>query len=543
MEVRNITIIQLDGPTELIASAACINGLRKIYPEAALSLVIPQKMLELAAFIDAQIIIPINDNPDQSPNLPIDTSNQTDILINLSLSERSCIVGDLFQTKNRIGAQLGENKEICLDDGWTRLYRAFTNNPSEPNDLHLIEILTAISGAQWSDPDHSLLINPESQLSAKQYLKPEEHIKVAINISNIPDETITCLIETLHQNEFKVHFYFLGTLKDRATANRIAEKLLPQKDCYTNLAGKASLSEMVSLHQLCDIAIGGPGLCALAASGFGTLNISYIDSKTENFHCVPYGLGHLIIRPESENASENIGFLIAEIIAHAICNNNGVVPSPKEWQAFFDTKIEAYISKITVHLTALQTVNSEKGARSEISLVPMLFSGVSATDLMRKINRLVWNQILHEVESIHINGDMLKNDSLESLSTLLPSLEALSKACSFGIRYTNSIRDAITQGNLSEAQKLSDKLPGVDELISSLGQADERISTITNYFFINQEQIFDIDPLAVSEKMLLCYTLLSHQAMFVLSLYHKLLNDTFDETKTRKIISEVETNG
>jgi len=242
-----------------------------------------------------------------------------------------------------------------------------------------------------------------------------------------------------------------------------------------------------------------------------------------------------------------LGALLSEIIAHAITQNNGNMPTPQQWQAFCDGRIEEHIGKIRIHLTAPTSINSEKGTKTSLQLLPLLFSGYTSNDMWREFHRSIWENILDDTETNHNKTD-LKEDAITALSSITPSIEALSKACAFGMRYTNSIRDAIIDGTLPTAQEHSAKLQEIDELILSLSESECRIGSFINYFFVNQEQIFDIDPLAVSEKMLLCYTLLSHQAMMVLDLYRKLLcriNEAIapQDSAPRMKFFEVDANG
>ncbi len=531
MDVRNIVVVQLDGPTELIASAQAIFGLKQRYPDSTVTLITSPQTYELSQFVPADHCV----TPETF------TNPQTDLVVNLGLSELSCSAASNVQAAARLGGYLGSDKQTCLDDGWSRFFTAIKHS-SEPSDFHLVELLSSIAAVQWTDPD--LLLNtatPAAETACK-YIHKHEHIKVAVSLGVIPEHAIAKMVQVLYECGFLMHFYFVGTLKERSAAQKLISGLGDAAVACTNLAGKTSVAELVALHYVCDISIGSQGATAIASSGFGTLNLCYLNPEDQHFTEIPYGVGHLLFQPENDGLDDaSLGELFAEILAFAVTKNDGSAPTINQWRNFFDDRISEYIGKLRVHISTLMTEASNEANKAVPALHPLLFSGYTSNDILRIFQRLSWESILNEVEINTPEVDLLEKTTLSELNTLVPSLEALVKACSFGIRYSNAIRECIETAKIETAQESGNKLQEVDDLIRSLSDSDSRLFSLIKYFFINQEQIFDIDPISVSKKILLCYTLLSHQAMLLLDLYRGLLGKLIDTS--RPYTKEAEQNG
>jgi ADP-heptose:LPS heptosyltransferase len=541
MDVRNIAVVQLDGPVELLASSSAILGLKKTYPGSEVTLINSAKTSELSSFIPADRYLIADDLCGKIPSLDLSAVEDIDLLVNLGRSEHSCSIASQISAKKKLGPYWNEEKKVCLDDGWTRFYEAMSRS-NEPSAIHLIEMLSSIAGVQWANADHTLNISDEVLDAARAHLKSHEHIKVAILPDSTPNEAIRHAIRTLHECGFQIHFYIIGTLKERAAAHEILDGLADAAVCCTNLTGKTTLAELISLFYLCDMAISGQGLGAIAACGFGTLNLCCLRENENSYPLVPYGMGHLVFQTENGFSDYSaLGDLFAETIAYAVTKNNGNTPERVQWQEFFDLRIEEYIGKLRTHISTLVNIEHNKVTKAEPVLHPLLFSGFTSNDVLRNFHRRSWENILNEIEISHSDYEPIAHETIADLNGLTSSIDALVRATSFGIRYANQIRDCVINGNLSAAQDSGQKLQDVDDLIRRLAESDPRLQSIVNYFFINQDQIFDIDPLSVSKQILLCYTLLSHQGILLLGFYRNLLGRVTTQGTIKN--AEAEING
>ncbi|NUM87897.1 MAG: hypothetical protein HUU37_01710 [Bdellovibrionales bacterium] len=531
MDVRSIAIVQLDGSAELIASAPAVLAIRDRHPKSRIHLVTSRRLLEVADLISG--IDHVAASGAAAPE-------KIDLLVNLGFTGESLLAAQRLASPECIGPRLNQDSAIILDDGWSRYHEAVVP-AGHVNPFHRAEILASVAGLQWRDPDFALSCRAEEALgAASRFFSNEPHIKVAVTPGALRYDECRELVTLLRNSGFRLRFYFLGILKDRQKISSLIRELGPDGDCCANLAGELGLRDTALLSQGCDVMIAPPGTEALLSSGFGTLTICPMERDERSLLDLPFGQGHLCVQAEAEGQSR--GGVIAEAVAHAITANGGNPPTFSQWRNFFDTRIDEHIGKTRVFLTARSVVEDVgSGAKSELRLFPLVFSGANLEDSSLLFSRIQWESVLNEIHVSERSLEHPQESTLTALQALAKPLGHLSELAIYGQRSASLVANHIQNNRPEEANKEANKLQEIDELIRSISRSAPILAPISSYFFINQSQIHDVEPMGVAEKMRLCYVLLQHQAMLMIDLIAKSADpaETGDRRVGERIAGEV----
>ncbi len=506
MDIRSIAVVQLDGPSELVSSAPAVAALRHRFPKAQIHLVTSKKLLEIADLI-----------PETSSVMESGKENiKVDLRVSLGFTGESLIAASRIECAESIGPRIDSAGGILLDDGWTRYHESVVS-PCALNPFHRAEVLTSVAGCQWIDPDFYLRASADEVLSVSaKYFSSAPHLKVAVAPGALENDESEELIHLLRDGGFSVRFYFLGTLKDRPSITSLMRHLGPAAEACSNLAGEISARESALLSMACDVMIAPPGTDALFSSGFGTFTICAMPRTLNTYLDIPYGQGHICV--QSEDGAPR-GRAVAEILAHAITANNGNPPSLGEWQAFFDERIDEHIGHVRIFHSARAVTNYGSGrTKSEMQLFPLIYSGASHTDAELLFSRIQWESVLNECESSGRDLGLLQDAEVAPLKEAARPLQHLAELSMHGQRCSVRVASLIRDGRAEQANAEANKLQEIDELIRSLAGTAPALAPMARYFFLNQSQIFDLDPLDVAEKMRLCYVLMQHQAMLLIDL-------------------------
>lgn len=511
-EVKKLAVVQLDGRNELLLSLPAINGLKKRYPKAKLTLIVSTECNELVRLLnDVEEVILVD-----TKHLADSTPSQTayDLTVNLSFSDAGIVYSSLLTSYKLLGTDISGDKNPLFLSPWA-VYNESMIAESKLNPFHRSDIYKAIAEVQNENCEHTLTAPDSLMDEAKKYLCSEEHLKIAIAVDALSLKEFSHLVPLLRERLPSSKLYFLGTLKSKAKADEILTAVGNGDSYCVNLCGKLSLDVTAAFLRMADILVDTEGELSYIASGYGTFTITIGHEETHTTDTCVYSHGHLIVARLGNLDCSNI---LAEILEYTAKANSGSIPSPEQWQSFCDECFDAYSQSATIHITQRISNREEAPNFSESTLVPLMYMGADHADCIRTFYKLLWYHELEGRNETIYGFDVFHETTLEQLTKLLKPLEQLYELAAFGHKYCSFIKKDLVEKNYEKAKVNSAKLQDVDTLIDLMADSHQNLTPVINFFQVSQSQIQAREPIAVAVETTKLYLSLQHQVLILLEL-------------------------
>lgn len=413
-------------------------------------------------------------------------------------------------------------------------WRAYQDGPAgavEGNPYHRVDLLRKVVGADLTDVNFELL-PPECDTRAlpESLVSGNEGLRVALSVGSLEDAELEAILQGISTLGFPREVYLVGTIKDRKKSSQITSHRDGQLAIH-DLCGHLSLSQTAYVLRHADVSISGPGAPALISSGYGTFTICVDSNPKRGPLDYPYGHGHLVIQSvASQDLAASLAPVVQGILAYAVSANSGNVPTLDQWQAFADSQIDTLLGKI--RLLATQRIELVLGGESrltELHLRPLIFLGFEASDVMETFYRLLWEHSLNARTLTSEALDILHQDCIPTITSLLSPLEKLFELSRFGQNYSLLVKSALATGNIELAQVESAKVQEVEELIFRLGESFPALSPLCRFHSQCQNFIPELDPVSLAEEMSDIFADLQSRVLVVLDLAKTLFHTTFEK--------------
>jgi hypothetical protein len=456
-----------------------------------------------------------------------------EIYFQLGNSETSLALSSRISAENYFGAHY-KGGHLILPNDWDAYALQLSQNATY-NPFHIAELLKNTAGLTATETDFELNAPPQLQAGVQKHFAETPHIKIGIALEGQNPEELLAIVSATLALDLRLKIYLLGTVKDRRISSSLLETI-PDKTRVVELTGRLGLRETAALAQACDIVIAPPGLISTLAAGFGTFCITLDSTAGEANHHYPYGHGHLVVQRNRESfTTEQFGFFVSELVTHTILGDEGNIPNQQNWQNYFDTRVNAWLTKVRVYITQrVQHQLSDGTTRTDLKLHPLIYTGATAADCLRSFYRLLWEQTLNGFNTTTHELDVLENQSITVLASLLTPMEQLCELMLFGQKYTSLIAGDVAKGNVENAKLNSARLQEVDDLIRVFSNTHPYLAPICHFLFSKHAQGRSTAISDIAAELSSAYRGSQLQVLILLDLYKSLFQNTYDQ-ETRSL--------
>ncbi|MGZ3694375.1 MAG: hypothetical protein ACXWQO_09340, partial [Bdellovibrionota bacterium] len=399
------------------------------------------------------------------------------------------------------------------------------------NPYHHVDLLRKIISADLVDVNFELL-SPQandSELPAS-LLSGEEGLRIAICVGSLETAELEAILQGISALSFSREVFLVGTIKDKKKSSEVISHWDGQLAIH-DLCGRLSLNGWAQVMRTADVCLTSPGSSALMSSGYGTFVVCFDNNPARGPLHYPYGHGHLVVQAAAgQDFCASLALVTGDILSYAVSANSGSVPTLDQWQSFADARLEHYLSKIRLHATQrIETILGEGKSLTEMYLRPLVYLGSEAGDVMETFYRLLWEHSLNARTLTSNDIEILHQDTIGSLRSLLTPLEKLFELSRFGGNYCLLTKQALAAGNIERAQEESAKLQEVEELIGNIGNAFPLLSPLTSFHVKCQSHIPDLDALSLADEMSEVFSDLQSRVLVMLDLAKTLFHTTFQK--------------
>ncbi len=529
MEKNLVVVSNLDNPELLLHSVPCLRAIQKTHTDAEICLVISEHSEELCEILPAGFTIHCVENADTAN---VDAISKPSVYYQLGSSEQSLALSAKIKGETNVGAHYISG-ELRLENDWDA-YIAQLQTSTQYNPFHRVELLRNSANQIGIESDFELVAPTDLQIGISKYFQGE-HIKLGIALDGQNPEELRAAIQSILQLDLRLKIYLLGTVKDRRLSNTLMESIASPSR-VVELTGRLGLGQTAAFAQACDIVIAVPGLFTTMAAGFGTFCIALDSTQGESCINYPYGHGHLIVqRNHAALSTTEFGDLIADLVAHAVLGAEGNIPNQANWENYFDGRVDSILGKVRVFITQrVQEALSDGSTRTDLKLHPLLFTGATSNDCLRSFYRLLWEQTLSGYNISTHEVDILEEQTLGTLTTLLTPMEQLCELTLFGQKYTSMVAANIASGELDTAKLNSNRLQELDDLIGVFANTHPYLAPICQYLFIRHGQSRAATVPEIASELAAAYRGAQLQVLILLDLYKSLFQNTYDQ-ETRSL--------
>ncbi len=291
----NITVRLPNWMGDLVMSAAFIQQLKQLYPDAKIQAIVKDNLSELATLIPCiDIITPFakQDHPGLGAIkqfAKVYAAHPSDIFFCLPDSFSSAWMAYYFSSSHRIGYKK-ELRQLLL-----------THSYKKPKGLHRVEeyirLLELYSGARLK-ATHIKLNSPTNEETTKTYRKKMVfHFKSAASSRSLSVEKTAEIIRTILDNKAQ-QIVLIGSNEEKPFADEVIKTL--NSSMVLNLAGSLSLLELAALLKNASLLLSVDSGPAHLANAFGTKTIVLFGPGNKK-NTAPYNDKKLhIIRSDKE---------------------------------------------------------------------------------------------------------------------------------------------------------------------------------------------------------------------------------------------------
>lgn len=402
---------------------------------------------------------------------------------------------------------------------------------AEGNPYHHIDLLRKVVGADLVDVNFELIApSTDTSIFPPGLLSGEEGLRIAICVGSLEISELEAILQGISSLTIPREVYLMGTVKDKKKSSEIVSRRDGQLAIH-DLCGRLTLTQFSQVLRSADVCIAGPGSSTLLSSGYGTFTVCFDNQPKRGPLHYPYGHGHLVIQSTAEqDFAASIGLLTREILEYAVRANTGSVPTLDQWQAFADSRLDEYLGKIRLLATQrIEIVLDEEKRLTELYLRPLIYLGSEASDVMETFYRLLWEHSLNARTLTSEDIEMLHQDTVASICTLLAPLEKLFELSKFGHSYCQLVKKALTAGDVGLAQQESSKVQEVEELVFKLSESFPALSALCAFHGKSQAHIPELDAVDMAEEMSDVFADLQSRVLVVLDLAKTLFHTTFQK--------------
>jgi hypothetical protein len=417
-------------------------------------------------------------------------------------------------------------------------WRTYSEGPAKAeagNPYHQIDILRKVAGLDLEDVNFELLApqNATTDLPPS-LLTGEEGLRVTLCVASLETSELEAILQGISALPFPREVFLVGTIKDKKKSSELISHWDGQLAIY-DFCGRISFSGLAQVMRSTDVCITAPGASALLSSGYGTFTLCLDNQPGRGPLNYPYGHGHLVAQSVTDqDFCATLALLVGEVLEYAVSANTGNVPTLEQWQAFADSHLDAYLSKVRLHATQrIEILLGGEQSLTELYLRPLIYLGSEITDVMETFYRLLWEHSLGARTLTSEDIQILHQDTVASMRTLLNPLEKMFELSKFGHNYCQLVKKGLESGNMENAQDSSGKLQEVEELIFSIGNSFPQLAPLSAFHQKCQAHIPDLDAVSLADEMSEVFSDLQNRVLVILDLAKTLFHTTFQKEQAR----------
>jgi hypothetical protein len=403
------------------------------------------------------------------------------------------------------------------------------------NPYHRIDLLRKIAGLDSEDTEFSLptFSDTDDELPAQLFVGAGP--KIGICLSSLDVEDAKAAIAEVFRSKPGCEVFLLGTLTDKRKSQLLLEIEEKNADRMFDLCGRMSPRALARVLQLCDLAILGAGASALLASGYGTFCVC-IQRQELNLD-LPYGHGHIILRPEDQWNPEIFANLLGEILSFVFQSQSP--PDDNAWIDFAEARLHNYLGRIRLFQQQRIELRFSGGSFTlEMYQKPLIYFGANYLDAVRCLHRLMWEKTIADRTITTQELSILHDETIPLLSHELSNLKNLCELASFGLQYSLQVGRALERGDIAQAKIQSEKLQEVEDLLHSIGAKSVLCLPMTTFHQTRQAMLPNTMPLQLALEMQDQFSNLKLRGIIVLDLVQNLFRSTVGKGQEPEISSE-----
>lgn len=423
------------------------------------------------------------------------------------------------------GAEVIEGAQENVD--W-KAYLQMATSLERGNPFHQIDLLRKVAQVDTIDVNFELAA-PEATQNLPDALLEANGVRIAVCTASLSAEEVEAILEGVSQLNGPAEVFLIGTVKDKRVSSQL-QKTWDGKLSIHDLCGHQSFSANAAILRNSDIAMVGPGVHALLSSGYGTFTICIDENPARGPYHYPYGHGHLLIqRAVNHTVTTSLTPIIKGIVNYALSANSGNVPTLEQWQEFADSLIFEFLGKVRLMATQrIEVILKDQGSITELYQRPLLFTGSEIYDLLQTFYRLLWEHSLQQRSITTYDLQILHQDSMPILCDMLKPLEQLYELGNFGKVYSGYVRESLSAGDIEKAQRESERLQEIEELIHALVGTQPYFAPLCAYHQQRQNLMDAENPLQLSDEMASLFSDLQSRVLVMLDLARSLFHTVFE---------------
>lgn len=405
------------------------------------------------------------------------SSQDIDVLINLSFSKTSNYLAGLISAKNKVGPYFDNKNNIQIHDKWSQfLYSNVMTGPMNP--YNLVDLFKNIVGVI---PKNKLTLATEFKKKNKVILHPfasqkRKHWKSSKWVE---------IIYKLSKNKPDLKISIVGSQKDLKETNEILNNPLLRsvKDKIIVLAGKLNLEELYNSFDDRTLFVGHDSMVGHLAASKGVQCMTLSLGNVRPSETTPYGEKNYNLAPKTKcfpcfpqdecnffQCHADIPYQVVVSSIEELCDSGKITE---------DNLIKASSS---FHLNSVDIFESSFSKKGYFQLKNIISINPSTQAIMKDFYKISWLYIFNQVEEFGAYSKLSKKTHSEIL-VIMGGLQHLFELSEFGKKYSRYILEEISSQtpNLVKMKEYSAKVDEIDSLLQVLKANYPILSPIVDY--------------------------------------------------------------
>jgi len=451
------------------------------------------------------------------------SSENIDVLINLSFSKSSSYLATLISSKHKIGTFFDLSNKIQINDKWSQLVYSTVMRGSL-NPFSIVDIFKNIIGIKSSKKNpHSRLMSARNNTIIMHPFASQERKAWRA------EKWVEVIYRTLKDND-SYNIQIVGAKNEILKSQLIIENPLLKSfgNRIQNLTGKTTLAELSMELKKAKLFVGHDSMVGHLAALNETTTLTISLGSVRPHETTPYHSFAYNISPRTKcfpcfpTDSCSFNQCHHDIPYQIVTSSIKQLIDQKEITAQW---LKGSISSF--HLSSVNFYRSEF-INGQMYLGRLIDNQFDTPDIFRNLYRIAWSFVINNAEE-KLPYPKLSNHTHKDLLDALTGLQHLFELSEFGKKYSRYILEETSSEtpSITRIKEYSKKIDEIDQLQALVQKTSPSLAPIIDYFAVRKANLFGDNIVKLTESSYYAFEESAH----LVSILFELIENTILEHK------------
>lgn len=451
------------------------------------------------------------------------SSENIDILINLSFSKSSSYLSSLIKSQHKIGAFFDFQNKMQINDKWSQILFATVMRGSL-NPFSLVDLFKNIIGIKSTEHksahenlkarSNTVVIHPFASQERKAW-KAEKWVEV--------------IYRTLKEND-SYTVMIVGAKNEVLKSQMITENPLLKSFSgrIQNMTGKTTMAELSEELKKAKLFVGHDSMVGHLAALNKTTTLTISLGSVRPQETTPYHANAYNLAPRTKCfpcfPSEACSFnqchhdIPYQIVSSAIKQLLDKQEITNEWMK---TAVSSFhISSVNFYRSRFQ--------KGHMLLDSIIENHIDSPDIFRSLYKIAWSFVISDTEE-NLPFPKLTPATHRDLLDAMTGLQHLFELSEFGKKYSMYILEEISSQtpSITKIKEYSKKIDEIDQLQAMVQKTSPNLAPIIDYFAVRKANLFGDSVVKLTESSYYAF----EECSSLCSIIFELIENTISEHK------------